>query len=298
MSIEASSSVCNAAPRSRLGVASEISGTANYQVRVAEKTELEAIFRLRYQVFFEEMGADPQHALHAGLDVDGFDAFCDHMVVTFGKEVVGTYRLLPNARLSGLHASLYTESEFEVSGIKNAFGNKLLELGRSCVHVDHRSGIVPRLLWAGVAQYIQEHDIDAVIGCVSVYGLSQQKAELMKLFLMEKGHWTETEELVASVKSPYICSEVFERSDFQDEDSADVSLQLFPPLLKGYLNLGAKVAGGPAYDKDFGCHDFLMVLEKSRMNPKYSRSLLNRSSRRVPDPVPWPNDLRLIETPV
>ena len=58
---------------------------------------------------------------------------------------------------------------------------------------------------------------------------------------------------------------------FQFLTSHDIELayKQFPPLIKGYLRLGAMICGEPAYDKEFGTTDFLIVLNAQRISEKY-----------------------------
>jgi putative hemolysin len=51
----------------------------------------------------------------------------------------------------------------------------------------------------------------------------------------------------------------------------DVSI---PPLIKGYLRLGAYVGGEPAWDPDFNTADLFILLPMSRLNKKYARHFI------------------------
>src|SRR3546814_103485 len=129
--------------------------------------ELEAIQRLRYNVFTEEMNAVFPNAAD-GLDTDRYDPWCEHLMVkeVNSDMVVGTYRLLTpeNARKAG---GYYSETEFDLSGLGHLYG-ELAEVGRSCTHPDHRSGSVIMLLWSGIANMMQQYGFRYVLGCASV----------------------------------------------------------------------------------------------------------------------------------
>jgi putative hemolysin len=49
---------------------------------------------------------------------------------------------------------------------------------------------------------------------------------------------------------------------------------VLPPLVKGYLRLGAYVCGEPAWDPDFNTADLPILLPLSRLNPSYARHFM------------------------
>ena len=127
--------------------------------------------RLRYKVFVEEMGAQIASVTNAktsGLDVDGFDAFCDHLLVreSATHQVIGTYRIL-SPEQAFLAGGYYSAGEFDLSRLAHLFGSTV-EVGRACVHQDYRSGGTIAMLWAGLAKYMQTHNYEYMIGCGSV----------------------------------------------------------------------------------------------------------------------------------
>src|SRR5215475_2253588 len=143
-------------------------GAARYTIRLATgSAEIEAAQRLRYQVFAGELGAR-LHSTVAGLDVDEFDGYCDHLLVREEQtgEVVGVYRMLPPGR----YTRRYADGEFDRSALAG-IDNELVETGRSCVHPDHRDGAVITLMWAGIARYMHLTGHRWLGGCASV-GLS------------------------------------------------------------------------------------------------------------------------------
>ena len=131
------------------------------------ESEVREAQRLRYKVFAEEMGA-LMPGKEERLDQDMYDAYCDHLLVrdADSNEVVGTYRILApeQARDAG---GYYSEGEFDLSRLAN-LRDRMVEVGRSCVHPDYRSGGVITLLWAGMAQYMLKNNYDYLIGCASI----------------------------------------------------------------------------------------------------------------------------------
>lgn len=223
--------------------------------------DVRAAQRLRHRVFADELGAT-LHTTEPGLDVDRFDAFCDHLIVRdeTSREIVGTYRMLPPERARAAGA-LYAESEFVIDELA-PLRRSLVETGRSCVHPDHRSGAVVGLVWAGIARYMLLTGNRWLTGCASV--------PLADGGGIAAGVW---DRAVAQHLSP----EPFRVQPFVPWDPRGVIRPrrlVMPPLVQGYLRLGAWVCGPPALDPDFGCADFLVLLGLDHMDPRYVRFFL------------------------
>jgi putative hemolysin len=221
--------------------------------------EIEDAQRLRYKVFAEELGASVDGAgATQGLDIDVFDAHCDHIVVrdTDSLRVVGTYRVLPPhaARTVG---RLYSESEFDLARLQH-LRPAMIEVGRSCVHRDYRQGSAILLLWAGLAQYMRSLGYRHLIGCASA-SLADGGMQAARL----------RDEVQAFLTSPEY--RVFPRLPFPHERIERAAHCEMPPLIKGYLRLGAQVCGEPAWDPDFNTADFLIWLSLDNLNKRYAR---------------------------
>jgi putative hemolysin len=224
-----------------------------------DSDEVQAAQRLRHTVFAGELGATLPGA-DAGVDADRFDEFCDHLLVREDAtgEIVGTYRMLPpeRARAAG---SLYCEGEFDVAALA-PLRPSLVETGRSCVHADHRSGAVVGLVWAGLARYMLLTGNRWLVGCASV--------PLADGGAMAAGVW----DLVrAGHLGPYRARP---HRPWSAEGVVRPQRVTTPPLLRGYLRLGARVCGEPAFDPDFGCADFLVLLGLDHMDARYARFFL------------------------
>ena len=223
--------------------------------------EIKEAQRLRYKVFAEEMGANlPMNA--EGLDIDEFDAHCDHLLIRDqdSLKVVGTYRVLPphNAKEIG---RLYSDSEFDLSRLDH-LRPKLVELGRSCVHQDYRSGAVIMALWSGLAQYMQKNGYEIMLGCASIP-------------MADGGHFAAS--LYNSLGNDQMAPtefHAFPRLPLPLEKlNGGLDVQP-PPLIKGYLKLGAKICSAPAWDPDFNTADLLTMLRLSDINPRYAKHFL------------------------
>lgn len=212
--------------------------------------------RLRYKVFAEELGA---HVTGAdGHDADPLDPYCDHLIVRDDDtlRVVGTYRILPphRARAAG---RLYSESEFDLHRLAH-LRPQLIEVGRSCVHRDYRSGAAILMLWAGLAEYMKSRGHRHLIGCASVS-------------LADGGRQAAW---VREAVQPYLTDSeyrVFPRLPFPHDKLERPAAGELPPLLKGYLRLGARVCGEPAWDPDFNTADFFVWLSLDQLKPRYAR---------------------------
>ena len=236
--------------------------TAHYSLLVAhDDAEVRAAQRLRYQVFAEEMGAD-LHSSVPGLDVDEFDEFCDHLVVRHDPtgEIVGCYRMLSpeRAREAG---RLYSDGEFDLSALSGIRG-ALVETGRSCVHPDHRTGAVVGLVWAGIARYMLLSGHEWLAGCASV--------PLHDGGELAAGVW----DTVSRRNYAPAGYRVSPRIRWNVAAAPRPAKATIPPLLRGYLRLGAWVCGEPALDEDFGVADFFVLLSMARVDQRYLRFFL------------------------
>lgn len=234
-----------------------------YTVGLARnEDDVRAAQRLRHDVFAGEMGAllaTPQ----PGLDVDAFDAYCDHLLVrdTVTGQVAGTYRLLPPER-AAIAGRLYSEGEFDL-GPLDGIRSSLVEVGRSCVHPDHRDGAVIGLIWAGIARYMIDGGHDWLAGCCS---LPLAGGEGLAAATWER------------VSARHLAPEEFRVRPLLPWEitvPAPQERTELPPLLRGYLRLGAWVCGRPAHDPDFGVADLYVLLSMRRVNPRYLRHFLS-----------------------
>lgn len=234
----------------------------SYSLLVARKPdEVRAAQRLRYEVFAEEMGATLASPV-AGIDVDEFDEFCDHLVVRDDKTgaIVGTYRMLPPERAVDA-GRLYSDTEFDLTNLAG-MRPALVETGRSCVHPDYRNGAVVRLVWAGIARYMYLYGHRYLAGCASVPLADGGSLAAGVWDTLHAKHYADESMRVAPLH-PW---------DFTDVQRLERTQ--IPPLLRGYLRLGAKVCGPPAHDEDFGVADFFVLLDLHKVDERYLKFFL------------------------
>lgn len=233
--------------------------------------ELRQAQRLRYQVFIEEMGASPQMNTHSqpGLEMDLFDPYCEHLLVSTqgelgeASQVVGTYRLL-TPQAASLAGALYTDLEFDLIRL-HRLRPRMVELGRSCVHPHWRRSGVILMLWSQLMAFMIKNNLDFMVGCVSVG-------------MQDGGHMAASIWHQLPISSlAGIDRQVTPRLPLPIESLRyDLKVEV-PPLMRGYLKCGAKVLGPPAWDPEFGTADFPMLLSLSDLPANYRRHLCRSS---------------------
>ncbi|WP_424210850.1 GNAT family N-acetyltransferase [Streptomyces sp. BI20] len=238
-----------------------------YTVRLArDADEVRAAQRLRHQVFAGEYGARLDGP-EPGLDSDEFDAHCDHLVVLerHSGQVVGTYRILPPERAAAA-GRLYSETEFDLSALA-PIRSELVEVGRSCVHPDHRDGAVIALIWAGLARYMERGGHTWLAGCCSVPLADGGR-------LAADARATTLAQALAPAEHRVTPHRPW-TPDPAHVTPAGAGRNALPALLRGYLRLGAWVCGEPAHDPEFDCADLFVLLSLRRTNPRYLRHFLS-----------------------
>ena len=227
--------------------------------------------RLRYAVGSTEPGFSlSTHG--SGLDADRFDEFCDHLLVRddHSGELVGCYRMLPppGAIAAG---GLYTATEFDIRAL-DALRPSLVEMGRAAVRPDHRNGAVVLLMWGGILAYLDRCGYDFVAGCVSVPTHPEGSAPGRLLRgvrdVVLRRHAAPPELSVHPYRPV-----VLDGRRLDDIEPPARAANSLPPLMRGYLRLGAQVCGEPAHDPEFGVGDFPALLDKRRADIRYLTKL-------------------------
>jgi putative hemolysin len=242
---------------------------ADFEVKIAaEPGEIEEAQRLRFEVFNLELHKGLESSYQRGLDVDEFDAYCDHLIVrdTQSREVVGTYRLLRGAQ-ARQHIGFYSEKEFDLSRIKRLDG-ELMELGRSCARKDFRDRALIPLMWEAIAEQVRKFHVRYLFGCGSLY--TTDAAEVSAVFALLKNKYYTTDALRVEPVERCRFHNLTEGIASADESS---QFQKLPSLIKGYLRIGARVAGPPALDAEFGTADFFLLLDFAGLKGEYLKRL-------------------------
>ena len=257
-----------------LAAAPYIYKSGQLDVRLAtSEEEIAAAQTLRYQIFYDEMGAKPSPKMMAlRRDVDDYDAICDHLLVIDhgfdGKpHVVGTYRLL-RQDVAVRHRGFYSAGEYDLTPLvahSAGSGRQLLELGRSCVAREYRNNTTITLLWRGIARYLQTHNIGHMFGCASLAGTNPDlcAAELSYLY----HHHLAPPELRARTLPEHFVE--MNRLNAASYDARQ-ALRALPPLVKGYLRVGAMIGDGAFVDHQFNTVDVFVVMPVERITSRYA----------------------------
>jgi putative hemolysin len=242
------------------------SGRGGIEVAWAKhQDDIRAAQRLRYNIFAGEMGARLDTKV-PGHDVDLFDDYCEHLLVRdeATREVIGTYRVLTPAQAKRI-GSTYSDLEFDLTRLRS-LRERMVELGRSCVHPEHRHGGVIMALWGALAEFMVRNQLDTMIGCASIPMLhngvvsGDEAASIWKQ--VSKTHLAPVEYQVR----PRLPLPVHHLNGELDVEP--------PALIKGYLRLGAKVLGAPAWDPDFNSADLPMLMRIQDLPARYRKHFL------------------------
>lgn len=250
----------------------------NLEVRLARTVgEVKRAQELRYRVFYEEMSAIADaRTLMTRRDADTFDAVCDHILVldhacletkSFGKtrpKIVGTYRVLRQS-VAERADGFYTAGEYDLQPLLDARpGETFLELGRSCVLPDYRGKRTVELLWQGIWAYVLRHRIDVMIGCASLEGTDPSRLALPLSFLhhncLASEDWR-----VRALPHRYTAMDRLSREAIDTR----AAINALPPLIKGYLRIGAKIGDGAVVDHQFGTTDVFIVMPVAQIAQRY-----------------------------
>lgn len=244
------------------------SGSLKIQLATSME-EVRAAQRLRYRIFYQEMGATPSaEVVRHRRDVDRFDEHCDHLLVidphSAASPVVGTYRMLRRS-VAERNGGFYSEDEYDLGSLLE-YPGEVLEVGRSCVDLNYRSRAVMQLLWQGIAGYVWRYRIGMLFGCASLPGTDpsasrQALAFLHHNFLAQEGLRPQ------AVPHRYVPLDVLPADAV---DSAAAWREL-PPLIRGYLRIGGRIGDGAVIDRQFNTTDVCIVLEIDQVTAKYLR---------------------------
>lgn len=226
---------------------------------------------LRYDIFYREYGAIPSEEMKKEeRDFDDFDTYADHLIVIApdkitGKEkIVGTYRLLRQEQAKSV-GRFYSSEEYNLDMLLNS-GLSLLELGRSCVLAEYRTKPILNLLWQGIAGYITDHKLDIMFGCASFQGTDITPIA-DQLSYLHHFHPTPDHICPRAVKDRYVNMNIIPKDDLNPR-RVFASL---PPLIKGYLRLGATIGDGAVIDTQFNSVDVCIVVQTNNLTDRYRK---------------------------
>lgn len=242
----------------------------NIKIRLVDsESELHAAQKLRYEVFYEEFGAVPSNDMKKlERDFDEYDDLADHLIVTDivggQEEIIGTYRLMSEKAADAM-GRFYSSDEYDLKPLIDS-EYTLLELGRSCVMPNYRAGPVLQLLWQGIADYVWQHDVDILFGCASIHSTDIDELGPMLSYLHH--HHLAVKHLRATaVKDRYIDMNIMPPEDINTKAVfADL-----PPLIKGYLRIGAMIGDGAVIDPQFNTTDVCIIAQSHMVTSRYKK---------------------------
>lgn len=251
-----------------------------YAVRLATSPDdLTAAQSLRYQVFVRELGGDGPLVDHQkGLERDAFDPHFDHLILVDRRidpathaHVIGAYRILPCDRRPSA-GRFYSETEFDLSPLL-ASGRRLLELGRSCVHTDHRGGTAMFHLWNGLAEYVLDRGIEILFGAASFHGTDV--ATLAQPLSYLHHHHLAPPDMRVRALPPHR-----QEMDLVPAASLDrrAAMSATPALIKAYLRLGGFVGDGAWIDRDFNTTDVCLVMDTGQMSARHREFYIRKAA--------------------
>ena len=272
-----SSAVCSEQPASKIRSSIHPIIYGNLELKLAQDSyEIEAAQKLRYRVFYEEMGANPSPQIkRLRLDYDEFDDNADHLLVIDRRlrnnfsgrgrhPVIGTYRLLQRSHL-GPSKNFYTANEFDISKILS-FPGKILELGRSCVDINYRNRVTLQLLWQGIATYVFSHKIDLMFGCASFPGIQPERHQAALAYLRSQH---QAPQIIRPCALPKKYVDMGSKPEAIGNEV--IKINNLPPLIKGYLRVGGQVGDGAVIDNQFNTTDVCVIVKTAALPIRYRR---------------------------
>ena len=244
--------------------------SGSLEVRLAQTlAEIEAAQRLRYDIFYREMAAQPTPEMAAACrDFDDYDTVCDHLLVIDHdlpeeQSVVGTYRLI-RREMAARRGSFYSASEFDISRLAD-YPGEILELGRACVAMPYRGRGI-NLLFRGIAGYVSRYNIELMFGCASLPGTD---ADALALPLSYLYYYYLAPPALRAAAMPSRHVEMRRMPPHQIDRT--VAMFEVPPLLKAYLRLGGFIGDGAVVDEQFQTTDVCVIVKTDLITEKYAR---------------------------
>ncbi len=260
------------------------------EVRLAETAEdIDAAQALRYRVFYEEMGAKPSAKMKKRhRDFDKYDQHCDHLLVLDHSRkdrnpVIGTYRLIRNeaAKKCG---GFYSRKEYNIKPVLQ-YSKNILELGRSCIDAEYRTGQVMQILWRGLSAYIARHNIELMFGCASLPGTNPKDLALPLSYLyhfhLAPPGLRPKARMHRRVKMSILPRQAFDADAAYNNIKLDPrsGINSLPPLIKGYLRVGGFIGDGAVIDRQFNTTDVFVIVKTDLIAARYRRHY-ERSSKK------------------
>lgn len=222
-----------------------------YILRLAKTdAELESIFRLRFQVFNQELDLGFSSSNFSQMDRDKFDYFCDHLLLICKRTgaTIGTYRM-QTYTMAAKNLGFDAADIFNLAQIPDFILQSSVEIGRACIAQEYRNSYTLLLLWQGLANYLIYTGNQYFFGCASLLTQCHKQAVCAYNYFLYN-HCLHSHILVNphreySIEINSNCPDIY-----------DVEI---PKILQAYLSIGAKICSLPAIDRQFKTIDFLII---------------------------------------
>jgi len=256
-----------------------LSETQQFVVKLAENhEEVESAQRLRYEIFNLEQGRGLKKSEKFGIDFDEYDEYCLHLMVLekSSENVIGTYRAHLGC-IANSAKGFYSSREYELHGLYKV-ADKCLELGRTCVSPEYRSGSIIALLWGGITELLIRANLTYMLGCVSLDETTPKLGWAIHEYLSRKNSVCKD---MTVIPRPGFRLDKPSVSEIENmlKDEPDI-IKKIPPIFKGYLRLGGLICGEPAFDKEFGTIDFFILVDINKVPGRYKRHFNYRGAEK------------------
>jgi len=236
-----------------------------FQVGIADsEEEIDAVYKLRFDIFNIELNEGIKENEKIQKDIDEYDKYCDHLIIKDKDLIVATYRIHPSWKMNK-NLGFYSETEFNIDKLCLK-EKRVIEVGRACIHKEYRSNVLLVLLWAALKNYCEDNKVAALFGVASIAKCTVE--EISSLY----HHFKNNKQLIDN-------GDVFPLPDLKVDlkpfDEKYYRKELRGSLLKGYVKMGAKLYGEPVFDKIFGCYDFFVYLDMNYVNWEYIKVITN-----------------------
>lgn len=242
-----------------------------YSVRFAESDDdIRAAQRLRWLCFLGNRGLDQAED---GLDADDFDGACRHVLVTENRSgtLVCCFRILP---LTGREiARSYSAQYYNLRRLED-YDGKMVEMGRFCIHPEHKDPNILRLAWGAMSRYVEDEGVGMLFGCSSFMG-ADPEAHADALAMLRERHLA-PKRWLPRVKAPNVFR--FARALRRRKADEKAAMLGMPPLLRSYLLMGGWVSDHAVVDPKLNTIHVFTGLEISAIPPARVRLLRDAAS--------------------
>lgn len=205
----------------------------------------------------------------AGIDADGFDPLCRHVLVEEMRSgtLVACFRLLPLGGGTEIGQS-YAAQYYDLTGLAD-FGGRMMEIGRFCLHPGWHDPDILRVAWGAAARFVDEEGVEMLFGCSSFSGTEAEA--YLDAFAMLKERHLGPHRWLPRVKAPDVFR--FARALSGRRPDLKRALKAMPPLLRTYLAMGGWVSDHAVVDREMGTLHVFTGLEVRAVPQARARAL-------------------------